>query len=73
MIVLKNHTMDPPQAGIIEMAVELARVGQKFFKDQEWFIDTIQGSVFNHIHWHARPTTDKRRYKRHLSLQNSFE
>lgn len=61
--------MNPPQADLIEMAVELARVGQKFFKDREWFIDTIQGSIFDHIHWHARPTTDKRRYNRYLSLQ----
>jgi len=73
MIVLKTHTMVPPQSDIVEMAVELSRVGHKFFKNQEWFIDTIQGSVFDHIHWHARPTSDKRRYNRYLSLQNSSE
>jgi len=48
------------QRETIDMTVALTKVASKFYNEIDWFIDNIQGKIFNHIHWHARPKSDDR-------------
>ena len=56
MIVWKEHTMRITRAIREDITEALIEVADKHFGKYKYYIDKEQRSVFNHLHWHARPT-----------------
>lgn len=54
MVIYKPHTSHVPEPVRHQMTQVLNQIAPKFIK-KAWYIDTKQRSIFNHIHWHARP------------------
>ena len=55
MIVFKEHTMNPSHEDKEMLKRALTEVANKVFAGKRWQIDTVQRTVFKHLHWHARP------------------
>ena len=62
MIVWKAHTMEPGDEELEVMENALRLVGKEIYRPWKFFIDKKQNSVFDHIHWHARP--NKHRWRK---------
>ena len=56
MIVWKEHIMKTTQEIKEEMTNALKAVADKEFGKYKYYIDNKQRTVFDHLHWHARPT-----------------
>ena len=56
MIVWKEHTMTVTQEMKEEMTNELKAIADEKFKKYMYYIDKKQNTIFDHLHWHARPT-----------------
>ena len=56
MIVWKEHTMRITRAIREDITEALIEVADEHFGKYKYYIDKEQRSVFNHLHWHARPT-----------------
>ena len=56
MIVWKKHTMTVTQAIQEEMTNELKAVADEKFKKYMYYIDKKKRTIYDHLHWHARPT-----------------
>ncbi len=55
MVVLRAHDMAPSEAVKAVMHAELAVVADAQLGPGAWVVDTVQRTVFDHLHWHARP------------------
>ena len=62
MIVWKEHTMELSEEDLEYMLKQLKKIGNEIFRPWKYFIDKKQNSVFDHIHWHARP--NKHRWRK---------
>lgn len=53
-----GHTMSIPPRDYAEMEAALREVADKKFGSGNYYIDKVQRTVFDHLHWHARPLSD---------------
>ena len=56
MIVWKEHTMRITRAIREDITEALIEVADKHFGKYKYYIDKKQRTVFDHLHWHTRPT-----------------
>ena len=60
------HTMEVSKADHAEMEEALKKVAfEKFGNDQFW-IDKVQHRIPDHLHWHARPSGWKPRFRHRI-------
>lgn len=55
MVVLRSHDMKVPQEVRDVMLAELSRVADAALGPGQWVVDTVQRTILDHLHWHARP------------------
>ena len=53
------HTMSISPRDESDMEIALQKVGDKIFGRGAYYIDKKQRSIFDHLHWHARPIEEK--------------
>mmetsp|Transcript_23324 Transcript_23324/g.41429 ORF Transcript_23324/g.41429 Transcript_23324/m.41429 type:complete len:235 (+) Transcript_23324:1104-1808(+) len=54
MVVLRKHGMEVDEATKTTMYEALAEVATKYYDGKPWYIDTVQRTIYTHMHWHAR-------------------
>ncbi len=59
MAVWKKHTMELTEDEEDAMLKALKKVGNELYRPWKYYIDKKQNSVFDHIHWHARPNKSR--------------
>lgn len=57
MAVWRTHRMDVPPAGLRDMQRALEAVADAELGADAYYVDTIQRTISDHLHWHARPLT----------------
>lgn len=60
MAVWYEHTMEIPQKDWQEMEASLRKVADIKFGKNNYYIDTVQRQIPNHLHWHARPNLPRK-------------
>jgi|TARA_B110001454_G_scaffold162864_1_gene152396 diadenosine tetraphosphate (Ap4A) HIT family hydrolase len=55
MVVWKEHTMDVHESDQYLLEAFLKECAYQFYEGKEYYIDTKQNQILNHLHWHARP------------------
>ena len=61
MIVWKEHTMELPEPDTYIMEAYLKEVGDIFFGEGNFYIDKRQRTISDHLHWHTRRDTRRRK------------
>ena len=74
MIVWRGHVKVIPYAESMAMEKALKRVADGKFGQGNYFIDKVQRTIPEHLHWHARPyghwTVDLIQKKQKKELEN---
>ena len=55
--VWRSHTMSPPKDGLAAMEIALGKAADVELSGKKWVIDKKQRTIYDHLHWHARPRT----------------
>eukprot|EP00753_Platysulcus_tardus_P015869 PLAT5321.2.p1 GENE.PLAT5321.2~~PLAT5321.2.p1 ORF type:complete len:268 (-),score=14.82 PLAT5321.2:72-875(-) len=55
MVVWRPHSMTVCERTQETMEAALAAVADEVFGEGKWRIDKVQRTIFDHMHWHARP------------------
>lgn len=53
MVVWRDHTLYVSPRDAQDMFWALAAVADKVIGKNKWYLRTQQGSIFDHLHWHA--------------------
>jgi len=54
-VIWREHSMTPPRSIECKMISKLTEVAREFYGNDDWYIDTNQRKIPDHLHWHARP------------------
>ncbi len=54
MVVWRDHGVVPPDDAVVHMQAELAKVGDRIFGHDDWFLDDNMRQIPEHYHAHAR-------------------
>ena len=49
--------MSPPKDGLAAMEIALGKAADVELSGKKWVIDKKQRTIYDHLHWHARPRT----------------
>jgi len=55
MVVWYGHVIAIPPRDRVEMEIALRDVANKEYGNGNYYIDTEQRTILDHLHWHARP------------------
>lgn len=53
-VVWKKHSMSPPAYIEMKMITKLNQFAKDFYCNKKYYIDTVQRTNPNHLHYHAR-------------------
>tara|TARA_S200000501_G_scaffold370237_1_gene411063 strand:- start:402 stop:689 length:288 start_codon:yes stop_codon:yes gene_type:complete len=54
-VIWKKHSMTPSRYIEMKMVAKLSKIAREFYGNDDWYIDTKQRKIKDHLHWHARP------------------